>query len=56
MNTRLNNRYKIVLKDPLCRPGLSVETEVSEKYVAEVINRMMGIIREVNMPAEECKK
>ena len=52
---RLNNRYKITIQDPLCRPGLSIDTEVSERYVVEAIRRMMAMIREVNKPEEENK-
>lgn len=44
----MNNRYKIKIESPLVRPGLTIETECSEKYVVKVINKAMDIVREIN--------
>lgn len=44
----MNNKYKIVVKHPLLRPGLSIETEASEKYVEPVVAKLMEIVRAIN--------
>jgi len=45
---RLNNPYKITVEAPLIRPGLRIETTVSEKYVEEAVSRVMGMVRRIN--------
>ena len=44
----MNNKYIIKAEHPLIRTGLTIETEASEKYVVEVTNKLMEIIREIN--------
>jgi len=44
----LNNKYVIKIEHPLLRPGLSIETESSEKYATEVLRKLMEIVREHN--------
>jgi hypothetical protein len=44
----LNNKYIIRIEHPLLRPGLSIETESSEKYTNEVLRKVMEIAREHN--------
>ena len=44
----MNNKYKIKVGHPLIRPGLVIETEASERYVPEVIARVMEIVRNIN--------
>lgn len=44
----MNNKYKIKIESPLVRPGLTIETECSEKYIVKVINKTMEIVREIN--------
>lgn len=44
----MNNKYIITVKDPLLRPGMTIQTEASENYVADVCTRLMEIVREVN--------
>lgn len=44
----MNNRYKIKVKDPLLMPGLSIETEVSEKYVVVASTKLMDMVRDIN--------
>jgi hypothetical protein len=44
----LNNKYIIRIKDPLLRPGLSIETEASERYAVDVAEKLMGIARDIN--------
>ena len=46
----MNNRYKIKISDPLLRPGLTIETECSEAYVADTLQVAMEIVREFNHP------
>lgn len=48
----MNNAYHITVKAPLLRPGLTVETEVSEKYVVPVLNKVMEMVREFNSKNE----
>ena len=44
----LNNMYTIEVMHPLIRPGLKITTEASERYVAEVVAKIMSIVREIN--------
>lgn len=44
----MNNRYRIRIEAPLLRPGLSIETEVSEKYVKDAAEEIMDLVRKVN--------
>ena len=44
----LNNMYTITVEHPLIRPGLKITTEASERYVVEVVKKLMNIIRELN--------
>jgi len=44
----MNNTYRIIVGSPLLRPGLSIETEVSEKYLVEGIRVLFEKIREIN--------
>jgi hypothetical protein len=45
---KMNNRYIIRLKDPVLKPGLSIETESSERYVVDVAKKLMDLAREIN--------
>lgn len=47
----VNNKYTIRVTHPLIRPGLTIETESSEKYLAEVVKKLMEIVREINSEA-----
>lgn len=44
----MNNKYKIKVKHPLIRAGLTIETEASEKYLVPVLNIVMEKVREFN--------
>jgi hypothetical protein len=44
----MNNKYIIKAEHPLIRAGLTIETEASEKYVIEVVKKLMELIREIN--------
>ena len=44
----MNNKYKIKVGHPLVRPGLTIETEASERYVLDVTNKLMEIVRDLN--------
>jgi len=52
----MNNRYKIKIESPLLRPGITIETEVSERYVVPVLTRMLNMVREFNEKQENRKK
>ena len=49
----MNNTYKITVSSPLLRPGITIETEVSERYVVPVLKQMMEQVREFNSPQQE---
>lgn len=44
----MNNTYKILVQSPLLRPGLQIETEVSEKYLVPAVQTLMEKIRLIN--------
>ena len=45
----MNNKYIIKVAHPLLRPGLTIETEASEKYVLPVVGRLMDMVRNINV-------
>lgn len=49
----MNNKYVIKVEHPLVRPGISIETEASEKYVVEVCKKLMEVVRELNKAENE---
>ncbi len=46
----MNNKYTIKVSAPLLRPGLTIETECSERYLVEVLKKIMDLVREFNAP------
>jgi hypothetical protein len=44
----MNNRYIVRVQDPLIRPGLTIETEASEKYIVAVVRTLLDKVREIN--------
>jgi hypothetical protein len=44
----MNNTYKITVKSPLLRGGLEIETECSEKYLRDVLHKIMDEVRQFN--------
>ena len=44
----MNNRYVIEVQSPLLRPGLTIKTEVSEKYVEKTLEKILEIIKQFN--------
>ena len=44
----MNNKYTITVGSPLLRPGLTITTEVSERYLVDAVRTLMGAIREIN--------
>lgn len=51
----MNNTYKVTIQSPLIRPGMTIETTVSEKYLVAVVQTLMAKVREINAPAGEQK-
>ena len=45
----MNNKYTIKVGHPLLRPGLTIETEASEKYLESVVRELMDQVRNINM-------
>lgn len=50
---KLNNAYTIKASAPLLRPGLTIETTVSEGYATKGAEKMMEIVRAVNAPGSK---
>ena len=44
----MNNIYRIKIEHPLIRPGLTIETEASERYVERVVACLMAAVRNIN--------
>ena len=44
----MNNKYTIRVTHPLIRPGLTIETEASERYAMQVVEKLMEIVRAIN--------
>lgn len=44
----MNNAYRITVSHPLLRPGITITTECSEKYVVAVVDTLMKKVREIN--------
>ena len=44
----VNNIYRITVQTPLLRPGVTIETECSEKYLVAVVQKVMDTVREIN--------
>ena len=53
----MNNKYVIEVTHPLIRPGITIRTEASERYLVAVVRKVMELVREINetKPAEEKK-
>lgn len=46
----MNNTYKVTVRSPLLRPGLEIETHVSEKYLVAAVAKLLDCVREINAP------
>jgi len=44
----MNNKYKIRITHPLIRPGMTIETESSEKYLIAVTLQLLDLVRAIN--------
>lgn len=51
----MNNKYIIKVEHPLLRPGISIETESSEKYVLAVVTKLLDIVRDINKAQDVVK-
>ena len=52
----MNNRYRIRISSPLLRPGIKVETEVSERYLVPVLEKLLDSVREFNEKQDKRQK
>lgn len=43
-----NETYEIEIKSPLLRPGITIRTSVSQKYVKTTVLSLLDICREIN--------
>jgi len=50
-----NETYEIKVESPLLRPGITITTWVSKKYLVLVVAELIELIREINKPKEEKK-
>lgn len=46
----MNNKYTIKIEAPLLRPGITITTEVSEKYLVPATDILMDMVRDINTP------
>jgi hypothetical protein len=49
-----NETYKIRINSPLIRPGITIETEVSDKYLVDAVRNLLDKIREINTERSNC--
>lgn len=52
----MNHTFKITVTSPLLRPGLTIETEVSGRYLVHALNDIFDKIREFNTQATTNKE
>jgi len=45
----MNNAYTITVGSPLLRSGLTISTTTSEKYAAEATERLLNLVRQINV-------
>ncbi len=45
-----NETYTIRVQSPLLRPGLTIETKVSKRYLVQTVKELLDKIREINTP------
>lgn len=43
-----NNTYRLSIASPLLRPGMTISTDVSERYVPSAAEKLMALVREIN--------
>ena len=43
-----NETYEITVASPLLRPGLTIRTTVSSRYVTQTVKSLMEKVREIN--------
>lgn len=43
-----NETYEIEVRSPLLRPGITIRTSVSQKYVKTTVLSLLDICREIN--------
>lgn len=48
-----NETYEIEVGSPLLRPGITIRTYVSKKYVASTTKDLLNIIRDINISPNE---
>lgn len=48
----MNNRYRIKVGSPLLRPGLTIETDVSRRYLQPAVEEVMDAVRSINSQME----
>jgi hypothetical protein len=51
----VNNTWEVEVTSPLLRPGITVRTKVSEKYLVSALNKAMDTVREFNKTEEDKK-
>lgn len=44
----MNGTWKITIRSPLLRPGVTLETEASERYVVATVRKGLELVREIN--------
>lgn len=52
----LNTPHTVTISAPLLRPGITISASCSERYVAEVTERLINIARTINENAPTPKR
>ena len=47
-NVKTNEAYEVEMGSPLLRPGITIRTKVSEKYLESTVKKLLNKVREIN--------
>lgn len=53
---KTNETYQITVASPLLRPGITIQTSVSKRYVADTVRDLLDIIRDINSDGQDVQK
>ncbi|MEY4722578.1 MAG: hypothetical protein RLZZ324_91 [Candidatus Parcubacteria bacterium] len=51
---RTNETYEVEIASPLLRPGITIRTRVSKKYLSATVKELLDIVREINVAEDKC--
>jgi len=44
----MNETYEVTFESPLLRPGITIKTKVSKRYLVETVRGGLDMVREIN--------